>query len=181
MSPTLAFWQFGSAGMLAWGAAAALPIVIHLWSRRRYRQEPWAAMAFLLAALRKNARRIQVEQWLLLAVRTAILLLFALAVADPQWSVFSAWLGSGQGGQTHVVLVFEGSYSMDYRQTDRPRFEAAKEMARQLVSSGQQGDGYTLVVMGEPPHVAIAQPAFDRQDVLQEIDNLQLVHGGASL
>jgi hypothetical protein len=179
--PIIALWQFGSAGMLSWGAAALLPILIHLWSRRRYRQEPWAAMSFLLAALRKNARRIQLEQWILLAVRTAILLLFALALADPQLSMFAAWVGGAQGGQTHVVLVLDGSYSMDYRQADRPRFEAAKEMAKQLVTGGQQGDGYTLVVMGEPPRVAIAQPAFDRQDVLQEIDNIRLVHGSASL
>ena len=114
MAPTFAFWQLGSVGMLGWGLAAALPILIHLWSRRKYRQEAWAAMAFLLAAMRKNSRRIQLEQWILLAVRTAILLLFALALADPQLSLLSAFAGSGSG-QTHVVLVLDGSYSMDYR------------------------------------------------------------------
>ena len=31
----------------------------------------WAAMEFLRAALRKNARRLRLEQWLLLAVRHA--------------------------------------------------------------------------------------------------------------
>src|SRR4051794_6030432 len=105
MTPIFAFWQFGSAGMLAWGAAAALPILIHLWSRRKYREEPWAAMAFLLAAMRSNARRIALEQWILLAVRTAILLLFALALADPQTSVFSAWIGPARGEQTYLTLV----------------------------------------------------------------------------
>src|SRR5438093_2292989 len=128
MTPTLAFWQFGSAGMLAWGLAAALPLLIHLWSRRKHREEPWAAMAFLLAALRKNARRIQLEQWILLAVRTGILLLFALALADPQLSILSAWAGGASSGQTHVVLVIDGSYSMDYRRDEKSRFEAAKEL-----------------------------------------------------
>jgi von Willebrand factor type A domain/Aerotolerance regulator N-terminal len=177
----LAFWQFGSVGMLAWGVAAVLPILIHLWSRRKYRHESWAAMAFLLAALQQNARRIQLEQWILLAVRTAILLLFALALADPQLSSFASWAGGATGGLTHVVLVLDGSYSMDYRQSDKPRFELAKEFARQLVSAGQQGDGYTLVVMGEPPRAVIAQPAFDKDDVIGEIDNLQLLHSGAAL
>ena len=94
MSPILSFWQFGSAGMLAWGAAAALPILIHLWSRRKFCQERWAAMAFLLAALRKNARRIQVEQWLLLALRSLILVLFAIALADPRSSVVTVLMRS---------------------------------------------------------------------------------------
>jgi hypothetical protein len=179
--PILAFWQFGSLGMLAWGLAAALPILIHLWSRRRYREERWAAMEFLLAAMRKNARRIQVEQWLLLAVRTAILLLFALALADPQLSLLSGWTGVGQAGQTHVVLVIDGSYSMDYRRDNKSRFDAARDLARQFVADGRQGDGYTLVVMGQPPQVVIQKPAFDPSDVSAEIGGLTLRHSGASL
>src|SRR5262245_25688857 len=161
----IAFWQLGSAGMLAWGVAAGLPILIHLWSRRRYRQEPWAAMAFLLAALRKNARRIQLEQWLLLAVRTAILLLFALALADPHLSSLS-WIRQSPG-QSLVVLVIDGSYSMDCRREDKSRFETAKDLARQIVQAGMQGDGYMLVMMAEPPQVIIGQPAFDKDDVQQ--------------
>jgi hypothetical protein len=176
----LAFWQLGSAGMLAWGLAAALPILIHLWSRRKYRQESWAAMTFLLAALRKNARRIHIEQIILLAVRTALLLLFALALADPQFSVISSWVG-GAGGQSHVVIVIDGSFSMDYRREEKSRFEAARQLSKEIVEAGRQGDGYTLVLMGEPPRVVIGQPAFDPQDVLEELDNLELPHAGASL
>jgi len=177
----VAFWQFGSAWMLLWGLAAALPILIHLWSRRRFREESWAAMEFLLAAMRKNARRIQLEHWILLAVRTAILLLLALALADPQLSLLRGWTGGSVGGQTHVVIVLDGSYSMDYRKDDKSRFDAARELATQLVADGKQGDGYTLLVMGQPPQVVIAQPAFDSGDVREEIGNLRLPHGGASL
>ncbi len=177
----LSFWQLGSAGMLAWGMAAALPILIHLWSRRRYRQETWAAMTFLLAALRKNSRRIQLEQWILLAVRTGILALFALALADPQLSTVGSWIGGASGGQTHLVIVLDGSYSMDYRRDEKSRFEAAKEIARQLVESGEQGDGYSLVLMSEPPRAVITQPAFDKEDVLEELSNLELPHTGAGL
>src|SRR5262245_4700008 len=180
MSPTLAFWQFGSAGMLAWGAAAALPIVIHLWSRRKYRQEQWAAMTFLLAALRKNARRIQVDQWILLAVRTLILLLFALALADPHSSLLSNWTGH-TGDQTHVILVLDGSYSMDYRSGDSSRFQAAKKVARQLVADDTQNAAFSLVLMSRPPRVLISDPSFDRDDVLREIDDLELRHSGADL
>lgn len=175
------FWQFGSAWMLGWIAAAALPVLIHLWSRRKFREESWAAMEFLLAAMRKNARRIQLEQWLLLAVRTAILVLLALALADPQLSLLSGWTGGSAGGQRHVVLVLDGSYSMDYRSQDKTRFDAARDLAKQLVADGSQGDGYTLLVMGQPPQVVIPQPAFDVEDVSEEIDALRQPHGGASL
>ena len=84
MKPLLALWQFGSAGMLAWGLAAVLPVMIHLWSRRHRRQERRAAMAFLIAAAGRNSHRIHLQQWLLLAMRVSILLLFAvLACRSP--------------------------------------------------------------------------------------------------
>jgi hypothetical protein len=177
----LAMWQLGSSSMLLWGLAAALPILIHLWSRRRYQQVPWAAMEFVLAAMRRNARRIQLEQWLLLAIRTLIVILFALALADPAFSLISSWTGGSSGGQSHILLVLDGSYSMDYRKGEKSLFESAKEMAGQMISQGRQGDGYTLLLMGEPPRTIIGEPAFAPQDVQEELAALQLPHAGANL
>ncbi len=59
-----------SGWMLLWGLAAVIPLLIHFLSRRRYDEVPWAAMEFLLAAIRKHARRWRIEQLLLLLVRT---------------------------------------------------------------------------------------------------------------
>jgi hypothetical protein len=181
MPPLFAFWQLGSAAMLLWAVAAAVPILIHLWSRHRYQQLPWGAMQFLLAAMRKNARRIQLTQWLLLALRTLILLLFALALANPLLSLLSPSLGAAARGNTLYLLVIDGSYSMDYRREGTSRFEQAKEMARKLVRQGQQGDGYALILMGQPPRVVISDPAFDPRDVAEELASLEMPHAGASL
>jgi hypothetical protein len=175
-------WPFASGLMLLWGLAAAVPIAIHLWSRRRYQEVPWAAMEYLLAALRKNARRIRIEQLLLLAVRVAILLMLAVALAEPFWP-FVASLAAplGFASNTHWVLVVDGSYSMDYRGQNTARFETAKEMAAQIVSKTRQGDGFTLVLMGDPPRAVIGDPAFSAEDVRGEIERLQMPHGGANL
>ncbi len=177
----LAMWQLGSGWMLLWGLAAALPILIHLWSRRRFQQVPWAAMEFVLAAMRRNARRIQLEQWLLLLVRTLIIILFALALADPALSLISSWTGGTNSGQSHILLVLDASYSMDYRKGEKSLFDSAKEMAAQMISQGKQGDGYTLLLMGEPPRTIIGEPAFDPQDVQEELAALTLPHAGANL
>ncbi|HID78177.1 MAG TPA: hypothetical protein EYP56_19560, partial [Planctomycetaceae bacterium] len=48
-----------SPGILWWLVAAGLPLVIHLLSRRRYREMEWAAVEFLLAALRASRRRMR--------------------------------------------------------------------------------------------------------------------------
>src|SRR2546428_163586 len=68
-----------------WAGAAlvSIPIVIHLLNRRRYKVVQWAAMEYLLAAMRKNRRRVRFEQWLLLATRCALLALLGVALARP--------------------------------------------------------------------------------------------------
>ena len=182
MPPLFAFGPFGSWLMLLWGLAALLPILIHLWSKRRYRETSWAAMEFLLRAMKKNARRIQIEQLILLAMRASILLLLALALAEPGCSNVPVIVGSlAGGGQTHTVLVLDGSYSMDYRRDDRTRFAAAQQIAIDAVENSRQGDGFTLVLMAEPPRVVVPEPAFDPQDVISELRALRPWHGGANL
>ncbi|HPP54610.1 MAG TPA: BatA domain-containing protein, partial [Thermoguttaceae bacterium] len=59
--------------MLGWLISAAAPWLIHLWSRRRRQRTSWAAMEYLLAALRETQRRLLLEEWTLLAVRTALI------------------------------------------------------------------------------------------------------------
>ncbi len=74
-----AFDGFASLGMLWWGVLGGIPIVIHLLHKRKYRETTWAAMRFLIAAAKKNARRIRIEQLILLMVRVLILLLLVFA------------------------------------------------------------------------------------------------------
>ena len=81
--PLFAAAGFGSALMLMWGLTAAIPVLLHLWNRRQRQEMDWAAMRFLLAAVEKNARRVRIEQLILLAVRMGILgLLAELELAD---------------------------------------------------------------------------------------------------
>ena len=64
-------------------AAIAIPIIIYLLNRQKFKRIEWAAMEFLLAALRKNKRRIQLQNILLLIIRTLVILAVVLALAKP--------------------------------------------------------------------------------------------------
>ena len=59
-------------------AAVAGPTLIHLLNRRRYRTQQWAAMQFLREAVKRNRRAIQIRDFILLAIRTLVVLLFVL-------------------------------------------------------------------------------------------------------
>ncbi|MEX0979278.1 MAG: BatA domain-containing protein, partial [Pirellulales bacterium] len=116
---SLLAFGFGNLLILGWLAAAAVPILIHLWNKRRYREVSWAAIEYLLAAMRKNSRRMRIEQLLLLAVRTLIIALLVFAVAQPYLE--QAGLPFAPGQRTLKVLVIDGSYSMGYKPTDKSR------------------------------------------------------------
>src|SRR5687768_1165578 len=117
---------FGHLLMLGWLGAAAAPLIIHLWNKRKYREVSWAAVEFLLAAVRKNARRVQLQQWLLLAVRTLLIVLVVLAVAEPYGEQLVA---GSTSGRAHKVLVLDGSYSMAFRGAAETNFERVKRLA----------------------------------------------------
>jgi hypothetical protein len=176
---TLLAFGFGNLLILGWLAAAAAPILIHLWNKRRYREVPWAAIEYLLAALRKNSRRMRIEQIVLLAVRTMIIVLLVLAVAQPYLERLGLPFAPGQ--RTLKVLVVDGSYSMGYKPTDKSRFERAKQLAAQIVEESSQGDAFTLLLMADPPAVIVGTPAVEPGGFLEEIENLKLPHGGADL
>jgi hypothetical protein len=180
--PALWALGFGALPILQFGiAATSLPILIHLLNRRKYREMRWAAMRFLIAAMRKNQRRVKVEQWLLLAIRTLVVLLVVLAMAKPFLESLGAIALPGQ--RTHRVIVLDGSLSMAYATAEKTRFERAKALGAQLVRDARRGDVLSVVLMADPPRVVVgdASPSANQVEVLKEINSITLPHGGTDL
>ncbi len=174
--------------MVAAGAAA-IPVVIHLLNRNRYRVVTWAAMRFLLAAQRKNTRRLRLEQILLLAVRTLMVLLLVLAMASVMPWAESFWqrLFPGKAGlatanrRTHKILVLDGSFSMAVKAGDGSVFDRARGIAERILQESRAGDGFSVVLMAAPPRRVVPEPSDDARKVIDEIHNLRLPHGNADL
>jgi len=172
---------FANTLMLLAGLSAAIPVIIHLWNRRRFREVRWAAMEYLLAAMRKHSRRIRIEQLILLVVRVLILITLAVALADPYVNAGFRFASTLSSGHTHWVFVIDGSYSMACQEDESSRFEIAKQQVSRLLARASQGDGFTLILMGDPPRTIIRQPAFAAEDVEEELEPLALPHGGGDL
>src|SRR3954463_3641390 len=109
------------APLMLWGSlAAAIPIALHFFYRSRYRTVPWAAMKFLLASIEQTSRRLKFQELLLLLLRTAILLLLAIALARPSFR-------GGGGDAVDAVLVIDTSLSMQAKAgPDVTAFDRAK-------------------------------------------------------
>ncbi|MFO0261801.1 MAG: BatA domain-containing protein, partial [Planctomycetota bacterium] len=92
------------------GLAIGVPILIHLLNRRRYKIVDWAAMDFLLEADKKNRRRVQLENFLILALRCLAMLLLGLLLARPFLpSAMTSLLG--QKEQFERVVLLDDSLS----------------------------------------------------------------------
>ena len=170
--------EFTSLPMLGWLAAAALPWLIHRWQRKHHRATPWAAVELLLSAMRQRARRVQMQQWLLLAVRTAILVLVALAVAEPtlrQWAV-----GVGGKVRTHRIVVVDQSYSMGCKQLQTSRWQRALAEARRSIETSA-GEPITVIGWARQAENLIGRPTFDSSVALAVLEDLRLSESSVEL
>ena len=113
---------------------ASIPVVIHLLHRQRTTPIRWGAMRFLLESQLQSRRRRRVDQWLLLAVRVAALLLLAWALARPMMSNgITSKLGTE--APTDVAFVVDHSLSMSRVVGDQTLFDQAAAIAVRAVRS----------------------------------------------
>jgi hypothetical protein len=136
---------------LLWGLGlASIPLIIHLLFRRKFRRIEWAPMRYLKLTIQRNRRRIQIEQLLLLLLRTALILLLVCIIARP--IVNAAGIGRWLGGDTRTshILLLDDSLSMGLTSSGRTAFDRALEIAVQAVEDVGLKDRFTLVLSSRP-------------------------------
>lgn len=126
---------------------ASVPLVIHLLSRRTARREDFSTLEFLRDLERKSMRKLRVRQLLLLVVRMLLVACLAFAMARPTLTGRAA---GGGGGAGSAVLLLDGSFSMRGETAGIPLFDRAKERAREILDTMEDGDEVFLLTPGVP-------------------------------
>lgn len=168
--------SFLNPGFLPFLALGAIPIIIYLINRQRYRRMEWAAMEFLLRAMRKNRRRIRLENLLLLIVRTLLILFFVLGMARPVLD--DALLPElGTANRRSEIYVIDTSYSMGLQEGGGDLLEAAIESIRRRRENVlQAGDRIGLFTASDFPKAlldrsqVVSDGDFDPLDALNSIE-----------
>ena len=173
---------FASAWMLLWGAAAAIPIVLHLLNRRRQQTVTWAAMRLLMQVIEKQSKRVRIEQLLLLLLRTLILLTLAAALARPFFTPpADAGTVAAQRAPRLWILVLDNSYSMGYREETATRFTAAQNRAVEIMKTAMRGDAFSILTLSSPSEAVVFRPTFDVDAAIAALQKIQLLDLGADL
>jgi len=162
-------------------AAIAIPIAIHLLMRRRRKPTPWAAMRFLMEAIRRRRRRLQLERLLLLAVRCLLVAVIALALGRP---TLRGLAGDSPFGSSAITLaiVIDDSIAAGAPDGDgTTALDRHRAMAVELLESlrTDRGDRAILVPLSGPlateadlPETSALTPTSDLSTISQFLEDL---------
>jgi hypothetical protein len=135
--------------LLMWGVLlGAIPIIIYIIFRRRYRVIRWAAMEILLRAVRKRYRNVRLQDLILMALRVLALVAAATAIARPLWSG-SAGPGRRSTKGADAVVILDTSYSMGTNAAAQTRMDYARKRAHALISALPETSRVGVVYMNE--------------------------------
>lgn len=175
---TVSFVHPALAGLAA--AMGLVPIALHLISRKRHRPVTWAAMSFLLAARGRSRRRVWLENWLLMLLRVALIVLLGLAVARPY--VPSSTFSPLRATHVHRILVVDNSLSMGAVDEDgRTRFSRARDYADGLLRSFAESDPVSIVSVAKPASAPLPRPAYDRRLVRDALAGIEPTQRSADM
>jgi len=138
---------FATPALLIGLLAAGIPVALHLIASARAPREYLPTLRFLRNAMEFTARRRKIRQWMLLLLRSLMLGLLAIALAEPM----TKWLAPvGLGRNAAVAVVLDNSLSMEQRYEGRTVFERARSDIRELLSGDYQPTMLSLWATNTP-------------------------------
>ncbi len=177
---------FANPFMLGLGAlAVASPILIHLLNKRRFKIVDWAAMDFLFEADKKNRRRVQLENFILLMLRCLAMLLIGLLLARPFLPSSVASIMQQKQEYERVVLL-DDSLSQKVVNGNLPAMEvgknALKELMKNLADSNDTDDWLTVMLTSRPTEPVLSNEPLTRNTVsslLEVVDDIECSESAA--
>ncbi|HEX3072859.1 MAG TPA: BatA domain-containing protein, partial [Ignavibacteriales bacterium] len=115
---------------------------------RKLKKVEFSALIFLKEMRKNKIRKIKVKQWILLALRTLIILCIVAAFARPALQGVRIG-GTASAAKTSAVFILDNTYSMSAVETYGSRFNKAKQTIKNIMDEFQEGDEYSLILTGE--------------------------------
>jgi hypothetical protein len=128
---------------------AAVPVVIHLLQRRRKVVIPWGAMQLLFDSVPRKRRLFQINDLLLMVLRTLVIVAVVFAFSRP---LVSSALFSRESPGRDVVLIVDSSLSTGRLIDGAPLFDQIKRKAGELLDRLDSSDRVRLMVAASMPH-----------------------------
>lgn len=150
--------------------AAFIPLLVHLFDRRRPREVPFAALDFVLKSQKRTASRLRLKRLLLYILRTLVLLAIPIALARPSFATDD--VVSTRRGIAATAVVLDTSLAL--RWSDGTRlFDTAKDEARSVLRNLAPEEPATVIICTRSP-TAVAPVGFERGRLMNAIEDAAL-------
>lgn len=161
------------------GALAALiPLIVHLFDRRRPRPVQFAAISFVLRSQKRTASRLKLKRLILYILRTLILLAIPIALARPELRRDAAAAGPVKGPAA-TAIVLDATLSMRH-DDGGALFATGRDRARDALKNLLSEEPATFLLCGRDPQPPPA-PTFDRGRLRGMVDDAQPTYGAQDL
>lgn len=157
---------------------ALLPVILHLLNLNRLREVELPTFRFLMEGYVQERSRIKLIEWLLLLLRTAVVLLLVGALSRPVVQRFSTLFGSGV---KDVVFVLDAGMSTGLVSEGSSALHRGREAVRAAVGRLGAADFVTVVRAGIEPRVLHRAVLGDGRRLLAELDGVEPDPGSADL
>jgi hypothetical protein len=147
---------------LAGAVAVGLPIWLHLLKKHKTTPLPFSSLMFFERRIQSSIKHRRLRYLVLLALRMALILLIALAFAQPY--VRQAAASASRTGEV-TVLAIDNSLSMRAGN----RLDQAKQMARRMVAGLRPGQRAQVLAFGARVQ-AMSEVTDDRAPLSAAID-----------
>ncbi|MDP1677689.1 MAG: BatA domain-containing protein [Bacteroidota bacterium] len=144
-------------------AAAAIPILIHLFNIRKLNTIEFSTLRFLKELQKNKMRKIKVRQWLLLALRTILILLIVLAFSRPALKGSFGSLSSH--AKSTIVILFDNSASMELSNERGKFLTQAQTQALKIISLLQENDDVFFLRLSDLPVATTEEPTHNIQKI----------------
>jgi len=170
---------FAHPWMLLGALAALIPLLIHLFDRRRPRPHPFGAISFVLRSQRRTASRLRLKRLLLYLLRTTILIALPVALARPELKR-NAQAATVTRGPAATSIILDASLSMRYADGGTTLFERGRQLARDALRDLLPDEPANLLICG-PGAIAPSAPSFDRGQIRSNIDSARPTFGSSDM
>lgn len=170
---------FAHPWMLLGALAALIPLLIHLFDRRRPRPHPFGAISFVLRSQRRTASRLRLKRLLLYALRTLILVALPVALARPELKR-STPAASIVRGPAATSIVLDASLSMRYQDGGTSLFERGRQQAREALRDLLPEEPGNVLICG-PGAVGPPAASYNRGQLRDLIDSARATFGSSDI
>ncbi|MDL2251387.1 BatA domain-containing protein [Odoribacter sp. OttesenSCG-928-J03] len=137
--------------------ALIIPVIIHLFSFKRYKKVYFSNFNFLLSLQQEKRNSSKVKKWLLLLLRMVVMAAIVIAFARPYIPPASSGRAQQTAEQSPVIIYIDNSFSMSNSGAHGSLLEEAKKYMFDILNSYPAGTGFMLLTNDNDNNIILSK------------------------